>query len=132
MADLRQKMQARRAARGAGQGEGAPAGGDGGQGGGSGGQGASGGEGRGRYAEAMKAELAPLRETLNETQRETLDAEFASAGTRKRAVIWTLERGRLKAVNVRVGVADGEHAEIIGDALKPGDVVVVGMAPAGA
>ena len=83
-----------------------------------------GGAGRG---DALRAALAPLRETLTDAQRATLDAELSAMGNAKRATLWKLERGKLVAANVRVGVADAEHTEVLGDALKPGDLVVVGQ-----
>ena len=140
VAALRQRMEARRAAReGQGEGEGAGAGeqaqppGGGGRGDGRGeGPGGGRGEGaRGGYQDALKTALAPLRESLSEAQRATLDAELGGMGARRRVTLWTLERGRLKPVEVRVGVSDGEHTELLGDALKPGDVVVTGLMPTG-
>jgi hypothetical protein len=73
---LRQRMQARRAAR-EGQGEGAadaaPAPGGGGREG-------RGDGARGGYQDALKTALAPLRESLSEAQRATLDQELGGMG----------------------------------------------------
>ena len=133
MAELRQRMQARRAAREAQGGapdSQAPASAPGQAPSPGGGRGEGGERGRGGYADALKAALAPLRESLSPAQRDILDQELAASGTRKRATLWTLERGKLKPVNVRVGVSDGEHTEVLGEGLKPGDLVITGLAPA--
>jgi hypothetical protein len=41
--------------------------------------------------------------------------------------VWVLDdTGRLTGVNLRIGLADGTHSEVIGGALQEGAQVVVG------
>jgi HlyD family secretion protein len=44
--------------------------------------------------------------------------------------VWTLEEGRPKPLEVRLGLSDGASTELIGDPLAEGKEVIVGMAAA--
>ena len=90
--------------------------------------GAAGESRRERASDAVNATLLPLRATLTDAQRRTLDRELAQAANSRRGVVWVHEGANLKAVLVQLGVADAEHTEILGDALKVGEVVVLGSA----
>lgn len=126
VAAMRQKMQAQRQARQTGDGAGGPpAGGPPGDTGGGRGEG-SGGRGGNRFGQAMKEALAPFRATLDDAQKAILDAELASLGGGKRGSVYVLRDGSPVAVAIRIGATDSERTEVIGDALKPGDAVIVG------
>ncbi len=121
IAAMRQKMQAQRQARQAGDGAGGPPSDAGG------GRGESGsGRGGSRFGAAMKEALAPFRATLDDARKATLDAELASLGGGKRGSVYVLRDGAPVAVAIRIGATDSERTEVIGDALKPGDAVIVG------
>jgi HlyD family secretion protein len=86
----------------------------------------------GRLRAQSRSEIAAI---LNDEQRaryEALAAEQRGVTTRS-GTVWIVDAaGKPKAVNVRLGITDGTHTELLGGDLKEGDAVIVGMAAAGA
>ncbi|MCW5575877.1 MAG: HlyD family secretion protein [Burkholderiales bacterium] len=86
----------------------------------------------GRLRAQSRGEIAAM---LNEEQRaryETLAGEQRAVATRS-GTVWIADAaGRPKAVNVRLGITDGSHTELLGGDLKEGDAVIVGGNTAGA
>ena len=87
---------------------------------------------RRKQSERLRAESrARIGEILNPEQRKRYE-EMAPgrAGSGRSATsgrVWVLDdRGRPKAVTVRVGLADGTHSEAVGGDLKEGAQVIVG------
>jgi len=75
--------------------------------------------------------LQPLRDRLSQAQREILDREIAQSAGARRGTVWVIDGAKLKPVTVQVGIADAEHTQLLGDALKPGDRIVIGSTPHG-
>lgn len=90
-----------------------------------GGSGAMQAQMRQRMAERMQQDFAPFRATLDDTQKQSWDAELRALLGAKRAPIYTLVNGKPEMVQVRIGASDGTSTEVSG-AVKEGDVVVVG------
>lgn len=72
---------------------------------------------------------AQIRDMLDEEQRKKYDAMIVEqqgrAATRGR--VWVLDaKSQPKSVNVRLGVSDGTHTELLGDELKSADQVIIG------
>jgi HlyD family secretion protein len=55
-------------------------------------------------------------------------ANFAGAHSPRQARVWTLVDDRLTLVPVKLGLDDGDNVELLGDNLKPGDVIVLDQA----
>jgi len=75
-----------------------------------------------------------IAEMLTPEQRIKYEAMIASQQgiTERRGTVWILDAaGKPKAVNVRLGISDGSYTEVLGDSLKPGDEIIVGLAGAG-
>ncbi len=76
-----------------------------------------------------------IAEMLTPEQRVKYEAMIASQQgiTERRGTVWALDAGeKPRAVNVRLGISDGSYTEVLGDSLKPGDEIIVGLAGAGA
>jgi HlyD family secretion protein len=76
-----------------------------------------------------------IAEMLSPEQRVKYEAMIASLQgiTERRGTVWVLDAaGKPRAVNVRLGISDGSYTEVLGDSLKPGDEIIVGLAGAGA
>jgi HlyD family secretion protein len=86
----------------------------------------------GRLRAQARTEIAAI---LNDEQRvryEALASEQRGVATRT-GTAWTTDTsGKPKAVNVRLGITDGTHTELLGGDLKEGDSVIVGNLAAGA
>ncbi len=86
----------------------------------------------GRLRAQSRSEIAAM---LNEEQRaryEALASEQRGVATRS-GTVWTTDAsGKPKSVNVRLGITDGSHTELLGGDLKEGDPVIVGNLAAGA
>ena len=87
---------------------------------------------RRKLAERTRADSrARIAEILNPEQRKRYE-EMAPgrAGGRRTATsgrVWVLdEKGKPKAVNLRIGLADGSYSEVVGGELKEGMQVIVG------
>lgn len=80
---------------------------------------------RQRVGERLAAQFAGFRETLDEDQRQRWDRGLAALAGARRAPLYLLEGGAVRAVMVRVGASDGSWTEVSG-ALQEGDEVVVG------
>ncbi len=93
--------------------------------------GATGESRRNRASDALNTALQPLRAMLSDTQRQVLDRELSQAASARHGTVWVLEGAHLKAVAVQVGIVDAEHTQVLGDALKVGDEVVIGSTPHG-
>ena len=78
-----------------------------------------------QQAERMQQDFAPFRTTLDDTQKQSWDAELRALLGAKRAPIYTLVNGKPEMVQVRIGASDGTSTEVSGG-VKEGDVVVVG------
>jgi HlyD family secretion protein len=87
---------------------------------------------RRKLAERLRAESrARIAEILNPEQRKRYEEMTpARAGGRRTAAsgrVWVLEdNGKPKAVNLRIGLADGTYSEVVGGELKEGMQVIVG------
>ena len=81
---------------------------------------------RQRAGERLAAQFAGFRETLDADQRQRWDRGLAALAGARRAPLYLLEGGAVRAVMVRVGASDGSWTEVSG-ALQEGDEVVVGM-----
>lgn len=76
-----------------------------------------------------------IAEMLTPEQRVKYEAMIASQQgiTERRGTVWVRDAdGKPRAVNVRLGISDGSYTELIGDSLKPGDEIIIGLARAGA
>lgn len=86
----------------------------------------------GRLRAQSRSEIAAM---LNEEQRaryEAMASEQRGVATRS-GTVWTTDAsGKPKSVNVRLGITDGSHTELLGGDLKEGDPVIVGNLAAGA
>ena len=83
-----------------------------------------------RLRAESRVEIAAM---LNEEQKARYE-EIVSEGRRAtRGQVWILdENGRPKSVNVRLGLSDGTHTELVGGALKEGaEIIVASGAAAG-
>jgi HlyD family secretion protein len=89
-------------------------------------------EERRRQSERLRSESrSRIAEMLNPEQRvryEQMNAGRAAGGrTASSGRVWVMDdTGKLMSVNVRLGLADGTHTEVIGDALQEGSRVIVG------
>jgi HlyD family secretion protein len=86
---------------------------------------------RRKHAERLRLELrARIAEVLRPEQQaayENLLAEFSGRSTSGH--VWVLdEAGGLRAVDIRLGIADGSSTEIIAGDIQEGAQIVVGMA----
>lgn len=134
LAQMRERMAARRVAPPAAGGGGSVLFGRGpGAGGGNRGGGAGGNAGamRQRMLERFSQQFAGFRGTLSEAQQRQWDRELLALSAARRAPLYTLEAGRPEPVTVRVGASDGSWTEVSGP-IKEGDTVVVGSGRAGA
>jgi HlyD family secretion protein len=88
---------------------------------------------RGRQSQRLRAESrARIAEMLTPEQRaryEQMTASRAGGGrTATSGRVWVLDdTGRPTAVDVRIGLTDGMHSEIVGGALQEGSQVIVGL-----
>lgn len=74
----------------------------------------------------MQENFAGFRATLDDVQRSRFDEELGALFSGRRVTLWTLQNGRPAAVNVRAGISDGSHTEILGEGLGEGTAVVIG------
>ena len=81
---------------------------------------------RQRAGERMAAQFAGFRATLDADRRQRWDRGLAALVGARRAPLYLLDGGTVRAVMVRVGASDGSWTEVSG-ALEDGDQVVVGM-----
>ncbi|MGH8622348.1 MAG: efflux RND transporter periplasmic adaptor subunit [Burkholderiales bacterium] len=87
---------------------------------------------RRRQSEGLRAESrARIAEILDPGQRKRYEEMAASrAGERRAATggrVWVVDdTGKLRGVDVRLGLTDGTHTELLGGALQEGSPVVVG------
>jgi len=90
---------------------------------------------RRQQAERLRAESrARIAEILNPEQRRRYEEMTAarSAGGASSGRVWILgENGKPKPLNVRVGLTDGTHGEVLSGELTEGMEVIVGIADAG-
>jgi HlyD family secretion protein len=88
---------------------------------------------RSRRVQRLRAEArARISEMLTAEQRARYEELTAGRGrggaTVARGRVWVLDdTGRPTAVDVRVGLSDGTHSEIVGGALQEGSQVIVGL-----
>ncbi len=78
---------------------------------------------------------ARILEILGPEQKSIYDrvaGEASGRGATGSGRVWTLEGGRPKAVDLRLGLSDGTSTEIAGGALAEGSEVIVGLAGGGA
>ena len=85
-------------------------------------------EERERQIAKLRAERqSRIAAMLNQTQRARFDELMAERRTVSRGRVWTLdEKGKPKAVSVRLGLTDGTYTELVRGALKEGSELVVG------
>lgn len=79
-----------------------------------------------RLRAESRAQIAGM---LDEGQKEKYETMVAAQQgiTARRGTVWMTDpEGKPKAVNVRLGISDGSHTELIGDEVKIGDEVIVG------
>jgi HlyD family secretion protein len=134
LAQMRERMAARRAAAPAANTGGSVLFGRGpGAGGGNRGGGAGGNAGamRQRMLERFNQQFAAFRATLSEAQQQRWDRELLALSAARRAPVYTLEGGRPEPVTVRVGASDGSWTEVSGP-VEEGDAVVIGSGRTGA
>jgi len=87
---------------------------------------------RRRQSERLRAESrARIAEILNSEQRKRYEEMAPARGRGGRSVasgrVWVLDdRGKPKAVSVRIGLADGAFSEVVGGELQEGAQVIVG------
>ncbi len=87
---------------------------------------------RRKQSERLRAESrARIAEILNPEQRKRYEEMTPGRASGGRTVtsgrVWMLDdSGKPKAVNVRIGLADGTHSEIVSGELKEGAQVIVG------
>lgn len=128
LAQLRERMAARRAPAQA-QGGGSPLFGRGGAGNAqrgdqSGGQGAN-AAARQRMQERFRQQFGAFRATLDPGQRTRWDGAITALLSARRAPLYRLADGKPQRVMVRVGSSDGSNTEVSGN-LREGDPVIVG------
>jgi len=86
----------------------------------------------GRLRAQSRSEISAI---LNDEQRaryEAMASEQRGVATRSGSV-WIVDAsGKPKTVNVRLGITDGTHTELLGGDLKEGDSVIVGNLATGA
>ena len=86
---------------------------------------------RRKQAERLRAESrARIAEVLNPEQRKRYEEMTASRGGRGRTVtsgrVWVLDRGKPRAVDLRLGLSDGSFTEVVSGELKEGEQVIMG------
>jgi len=90
---------------------------------------------RQRRLERLRAELrARVAAVVRPEQKTAYDALLRELGDRRRAAtgrVFTLEAGKPKPVDVRLGITDGTSTELVGGGLAEGTEVIVGLAPGG-
>lgn len=85
-----------------------------------------------RLRAQSRSEIAAILNDEQRTRYETLASEQRGVATRT-GTVWTTDAsGKPKSVNVRLGITDGSHTELLGGDLKEGDSVIVGNLAAGA
>jgi HlyD family secretion protein len=88
---------------------------------------------RSRQSQRLRAESrASIAEILNPEQRARYEQMAASRAGAGRAAtggrVWVLDdTGRPTAVDVRIGLTDGMHSEVVGGTLQEGTQVIVGL-----
>ena len=78
-------------------------------------------------AERILQNYEPFRKTLDSVQRERFDSEFIELFQVRTGRVWTLADGKLANKNLRLGLSDETHTEVLEDSLSAGTKVVVGM-----
>lgn len=68
-----------------------------------------------------------FRAGLDPAQRQRFEHEFMALFEARNASLWVLEDGRPVERKVRLGLSDATHTEVLGDALRPGDAVVLAV-----
>ncbi len=92
-----------------------------------GGQNGAGSGARGGGAQFFEQILTAIRPGLNEDQLLALDELLAERRSQRNVTVYTLKDGQPAPVQVRVGLSDSEHAELLSDQLNDGDLVIIGM-----
>ena len=90
--------------------------------------GAGNGANRGQFMEQV---FASIRSKLNPDQITELDLFLQERRTQRSVTVFVLEDGKPNPVQVRVGLSDSDHAELLSDELKVGDKVIIGMQATG-
>ena len=88
------------------------------------------GESRGgaqRMLARISQQFGDFRAKLRPEQQQAWDSALQSLAAVKRATVWKLVNGKPQQVPVRIGASDGSYTELVGDALKPGEAVIVGV-----
>jgi len=89
---------------------------------------------RGRTTElaraAMRAKIVDVLRPEQKARYDEMVAEGAGRSAARGRVFVLDDRGQPKAVDVRLGLADGSQTEVLGDSLPEGAQVVVGLAGA--
>ncbi|KAA2283678.1 efflux RND transporter periplasmic adaptor subunit [Arenimonas fontis] len=75
--------------------------------------------------------FAGFRASLDEARRAAFDQALREHLSARRATLWRLQYGKPVPVPVRVGASDSRHAEVQGEGLSEGDLVIVGEELAG-
>jgi HlyD family secretion protein len=90
---------------------------------------------RRRQAERIRSETnARIAEILTPEQRPAWERLLAESGARGQAAagrVYVLEAGEPKALEVRLGLADGAATELVAGGLSEGAEVIIGVADAG-
>jgi len=89
-------------------------------------------EDRQRQISKLRAERqSRIAAMLGDEQRERYADMIAESRTISRGRVWTLdERGKPKAINVRLGLTDGAYTELVSGGLTDGTELIVGTATA--
>jgi HlyD family secretion protein len=130
LAQVQAQRAQRRGGAGNGQGGGAPGGnrlGLGGPGGGGNRQAAGSGEAmRKNMQQRMVAAYAPFRSTLRPEQQSRWDAALAELGTQRSGTIYLLVDGAPAETRVRIGLSDGSRTELTGGDVAEGAPAITG------
>lgn len=131
LAAMRERMQQRRAAGGQGPAPGGPAS-PGGVMVAAGGNGAPSPEAmqQAMYRRMLEG-FAGFRASLDEARRGAFDQALREHLSARQVTLYRLENGQPVPVTVRVGVTDSRHAEVQGEGLAEGDLVIIGEEAAG-
>jgi len=86
---------------------------------------------RRKQAERLRAESrARIADMLTPEQRKRYEELAPARAGRGRTVtsgrVWVLDRGKPRAVNLRLGLSDGSYTEVVSGEIKEGDEVIVG------
>lgn len=82
---------------------------------------------RAQMQQRMAKVIAELKPLLTPEQLSLLEAEQAARRERRRATVWQLEAGKPVAVQVTVGLSDGDHTELIEGPVAEGAELLIGV-----